>query len=261
MAIENHLIRFNGLFIILLILIFTLNAKAQLLIGPKIGGQATLMQYDKYKDYNDSVTTSVVPGFSLGAVVNIWINKPFSLQFEANYSLKGRSIQGVFDPYLKHQERNHYIELPALLRFSKGNKFRMFYLNAGPNLSYWLGGGGNLITSSLHHGGVKEYVYKISFKESHDEAGSIYIQEPNRLQIGLDFGAGMLLHSSHGRKLMIELRYSQGHSYMGKANSVKNKISDYADNLELSGRVLNLSVAYVFEHAIHGWKKGKSVSK
>ncbi|MDQ3536134.1 MAG: PorT family protein [Bacteroidota bacterium] len=234
---------------------------AQLLMGPKIGAQATIMQYDKNKEYIDSVTTSFVPGFSIGSLVNIYINKPFSLQFEANYSLKGRSIQGVFDPYLNHKERNHYIEVPALLRYSVGKKRKNYYLNAGPNLSYWLGGGGILTNSSLKDAGIREYPYTLSFKEGNDDVGKIFIKDPNRFQIGLDFGAGMLLPATRGRNIMVELRYSLGHSYMGKANSVNNRVADYADNLELSGKVLNFSVAYVFEHHIHGWKKGKSVSK
>jgi hypothetical protein len=251
----------TSFYIILFVLFLSPSVKAQLLIGPKIGGQATLMRYDKYKDYSDSVTTSVIPGFSVGSVVNVMINKPFSLQFEVNYSLKGRSIKGNFDHHLIHKERNHYIEVPALLRFSSGNKFRKYYINVGPNLSYWLGGSGNIVTSSLQQSGESNYPYSISFKENNDEVGKVYIQEPNRLQIGLDFGAGMQFPIKNGKKIMVELRYSEGHSYMGKANSVRNKISDYSDNLEASGRVLNLSCAYVFEHHFHGWKKGKSISK
>lgn len=249
------------LYILLFFLAISSALKAQLLIGPKIGGQATLMHYDKYKDYSDSVTTSVIPGFSIGSVLNVMINRPFSLQFELNYSLKGRSIKGNFDHNLRHKEINHYIEIPALLRFSSGNKYKKYFINVGPNLSYWLGGGGNIITSSLIQEGAKEYPYSISFKESNDGIGKIYIQEPNRLQIGLDFGAGMQFPVKNGKKIIIEARYSEGHSFMGKANSVKNNIVDYEDNLELSGRVLNISCAYVFEHHIHGWKKGKSISK
>jgi len=247
--------------IMILILSSSGSTKAQLLIGPKIGAQATVMQYDRFKDYSDSVTTSIVPGFSIGSVVNVAINKPFSLQFEVNYSLKGRAIKGNFDPYVKHKERNHYIEVPALLRFSAGNKYKKYYINVGPNLSYWLGGSGNITTSALHGSGAQEHPYHISFKGNKNEIGRVYIQEPNRLQIGLDFGAGMQFPANKGRKVMVELRYSEGHSYMGRAYSVMNNIENYSDNLELSGRVLNISCAYVFEHHIHGWKKGKSTSK
>ncbi|MDQ3536500.1 MAG: hypothetical protein M3421_12835, partial [Bacteroidota bacterium] len=125
----------------------------------------------------------------------------------------------------------------------------------------WLGGNGRLLTSSLKDEGVKDYAYTLQFKEGNQEYGKVYIQEANRLQVGLDFGAGISFPVQHGRKMLIEARYSEGHSYLGKANSANYNMQDYSDNLELSHKVLNLSVAYVFEHHIHGWKRGKSVSK
>ena len=249
------------IYLISLILLTSNLAMAQIMIGPKAGLQMATTSFNSNLDYSDSVNASFKPGFNVGTVLNLEVTKIFSLQFELNYSLQGRIVKGAFDENLKHKANDHYLNLPAMLRYSwKGNKVK-YFVNAGPSLSYWLGGSGKISSSSLADQEIDAVKYRISFSEPKDETGRIFIQEANRLQIGVDFGAGVQIPVKRGQNLMLEARYSLGHSYLGKSNSVINYISDYSDNLETSNSVINVSAAYVFNRNINGWKRGKSVSR
>ncbi|CAN5452858.1 hypothetical protein BH23BAC1_BH23BAC1_17420 [soil metagenome] len=247
--------------VLIFLLLLTSNMLlAQLLIGPKAGIQLATTSFSNRLDYSDSVNSLFKPGFNLGSVLNLEVNKSFSLQFELNYSLQGRLIKGVYDQYLKHKAHDHYLNLPGLLRYHWSKKRIKYFLNAGPSLSYWLGGSGKISSSSIASNDQEFIKYSISFKEPQNESGKVFIQEANRLQIGVDFGAGVQLPVKRGQKLMLEARYNLGHSYLGKKFSVQNNIPDYSDNLETSHSIINVSAAYVFSRQLNGWKRGKSIS-
>lgn len=249
------------IYLIFLILLTSKLAVAQIMVGPKVGFQMATTSFESNLDYSDSVNSAFKPGFNLGTVLNLEVTKIFSLQFEFNYSLQGRVVKGVFDENLRHKSNHHYLNLPAMLRYSWKGKKAKYFVNAGPSLSYWLGGSGKISSSSLTADDINSMKYRISFGESRDEGGRIFIQEANRLQIGIDFGTGVQLPVKRGQSIMLEARYSLGHSYLGKSNSVQNYIGDYSDNLETSNSVINLSAAYVFNRQLKGWKRGKSASR
>lgn len=249
------------IYLIFLVLLTSNLAVAQIKVGPKAGIQMATTSFNSNLDYSDSVNSVFKPGFNLGTVLNLEVTKIFSLQFEFNYSLQGRNIKGQFDENLRHKEKDHYLNLPAMLRYSwKGKKVK-YFVNAGPSLSYWLGGSGKISSSSLAANDINSVKYRISFGEPKDETGRIFVQEANRLQIGIDFGTGVQFPVKRGQSLMLEARYTLGHSYLGKSNSVQNNVADYSDNLETSNNVINISAAYVFNRQINGWKRGKSVSR
>lgn len=250
----------KGLFLIFVSLFLITNAQAQLLIGPKIGVQVVSAQFQKINDYSDSVRSYLKPGFNIGSVLNLKVNKQFSLQFELNYTLRGKHLETTFEEEIKNKASYHFIESPALLRYSLKKQKLRYFINAGPVLSYWLGGSGKIKAQSPFETEDDVLKYSVSFKDRGDGTEKIFFNDVNRFQIGVDFGFGVQLPVKKGQKMMIEARYNVGHTNYGKKNSVRNAIPEYNDNLESANSSFNISAAYVFEYAIHGWKKGKSAT-
>src|SRR5690606_4507484 len=109
-----------------------------------------------------------------------------------------------------------YLSVPLLLRTSFRRGYTDYYFNVGPNLQYWLGGHGNIMLDELIEPGYPQGVkYDISFGEGQTSFEEVYPTKPNRLQLGLDIGGGALLPMKK-QFLMLDLRYTWGHTHLGK---------------------------------------------
>ena len=204
------------------------------------------------------VSNKPVLGFNVGIVAAFKVKKRYFLHTELLYSTKGKSVQGIADKSLTDNVIYRYIDLPMLynIQFKRNlnsatlKQFK-WYLGAGPIFSYWLGGSGTVNNSELPENNMAPINYKLKFGtrgEDRRELDVVYVSDANRLQVGFTFGGGIMLEPSSGQKVMLDLRFESGHSWLGKATSTDYVLpATYNDNLKSSNVGLRFSVIYLWE--------------
>jgi len=238
------------------------NSNAQFLFGPLAGTQATQI---KFGPLYDGETYGVQPnlGFKVGGALNYSMSDNFSLHSELAYAQTGKTLTSSSDDNFKHKASYHFLELPLLLRLNFGAQARgvQWYVNAGPQVNYWLSGKGK-ITASQPAGreGTYDTKYDIRFGEGEVEEEVAYVHDANRFQFAIDVGGGVIL-PMRAQKLMLDVRFSYGTSFMGKGESIPMGVSEFTDNFEYTNNVLSISAAYLFELDIWDLRRGKSRSK
>ncbi|WP_224995544.1 outer membrane beta-barrel protein [Cesiribacter sp. SM1] len=226
---------------------------AQLSIGPKAGTHVSLTRFAE-SDYRASHTSYIVPGYHGGIAANYKANKLYSIQFEFLYSRIGRHVVRT-DPYrsrVTNRSSYHYINMPIMLRLSKhkairGNHLEV-YMNVGPSFNYWLGGSGRIASSEIEENtSMNPMPYDIHFNESQGSyINSMYVAHPNRLQMSLDFGGGVLFDLGFSNHIFVDLRTSLGigKTYMGEKNGGDFGLFDYTENLEAVNHIFAVSAGY-----------------
>lgn len=230
--------------------------QAQLRVGPKLGFQLGRAVYAD-EEYRREFTSGFMPGPQAGVVLNYRVNSFYSLHSELFYSMKGKRSKSTDKdlPEIKNQARYDYLDLPVMLRLSKHKNYKKYkmeyYLNIGPSFNYWFGGRGTLNNTELgeyYHS--NEARYKIQFDKPVERYGeNAYITDPNRLQMSLDFGGGVIFDLGTGQAIMVDLRnsFGIGKTYMGRRDSGDYGLYTYNDNFEAVNHVMGLSVAYLFD--------------
>jgi hypothetical protein len=229
--------------------------------GPKIGIQAYTVRYQSKSD-KEQYDPKAKIGFNAGIEFNIPLTTNFNLNPELNYTLKGRKN------YVKETgwtliENHHYIELPLILNYQMEARIKKlgpwknigpftWFIGAGPNLSYLLGGSGTLQTS----GGSADY--KISFGGNEGNYEYLTFNDVNRWQWGLDFNIGLISPLKNNKNLITTLRFSYGHTQLGDPYGSSMPILGFTDNLKHGYRTLSLSFAYLFGLDVGLLRKGKS---
>lgn len=238
--------------------------------GFKAGPQLSWFKADDPK--NKAVTnTHAIPGFHAGAVVAFKVKDRYFLNLESIYSQKGKKVTGKIDPDLNDKVIYRHIDVPILFamhfkgQVGEGRQFK-WYINAGPNTSYWLGGKGVIKAGDLRENGIAELKYKIVFgtRPDHNNADILYIKDANRFQFGMNVGGGILLEPGGNQKVMVDFRYQIGHTQVGTRESSQFLIpSDYQDTLKGRNKVISLSLIYLveFSSARKDINKGKSATK
>jgi len=270
-------------FLLLLFLTCDIAASAQLLIGPTLGPQLSWTTFDD-KDYKQIYKSKPVFGFNAGMNVSFRVRKRFFLHTALIYSTKGKVIEGkkvtapevsaehlrkLIDPQLKNKVTYRYIELPILYTYevkmhTKKNKEFKWYFGAGPNISYWMGGKGTFYNADIEEAHGTTVDYKIVYDQdiatlSEDKMNVV---EPNRLQLGLNFSAGLVFEPMGYQKFMITMRYELGHSFLSKDGRGEFPLSDsYVDVLHSRNNGIRLSLAYLVDMKIEERKKGKSTMR
>lgn len=229
-----------------------------LLIGPKAGFQMSRAYADDPHFYDD-FHSRFLPAYQAGVVANFKVTNIFSLETEVLYNQTGKRMVGD-DNYSFQNERYHNISIPALLRASYTAGMNQFYINIGPGISYWLGGRGKLKIPELQDAGVKVLPYDIAFGEIPLEGDAFYVSKPNRLLFSLEAGIGAIL-PVHQNFLMLDLRYSWGHTDLAKHDSQYMYFLNYDGRIHHSTEVISFSVAYLFELDFLEMLKGKSTDK
>jgi hypothetical protein len=229
--------------------------------GPKGGIQYSNTIFAD-KEFASNYTSSLVPGFNIGGAMEYPIYKIYSFQMEVNYSQKGRRLDYFQGPFIKNFSTFHFIEVPMMLRINMDRGIGKYYFNIGPNIGYWLGGSGKLMARRPIDLGFGEQKYSMRFGEETGSYDQLIISEANRVQLGLDAGVGMMLPIDKKKQLMLELRYSMGHTYFAGKESGSHGTRDLNENFEAFSRVISLNAAYMYN--IDLWKKtrkGKSTLK
>ena len=231
-----------------------------LLIGPKVGVQAvrpSFKQYTKNSPYQGKGEYALAP--QIGLVNNIKVSEMFSLHTEVLYEQRVRKIR---DNDLLTVERYHYVSAPAMLRVSHRIGGASYYVNVGPRVGYWLGGSGFEESAEIGDEIVERRDYKLVLsgtKDQNNETNEKYVLEPNRWQLGLDAGIGAMLPMGNSH-LMIDLRYTWGHTYLSRSNQGNSLTGTNSSTLEHSHNMIGVSVAYLFELDFLEMRRGKSRS-
>jgi opacity protein-like surface antigen len=237
--------------------------------GFKAGASLNWVRFDN-PSFGDTVKTSPFPGFDVGGVVSFKVRDRYFLHTEYVYSQKGKILQGKIDPLLHDKVTYHYFEIPVLFTMhfeSKVGKSREFkwYLGAGPNVSYWISGNGQLRSSDLEENFIDQIDYKVVFGERLDtqHPRDIYYPNANRLQFGLNIGAGLMFEPGVRNKVMVDFRYGFDQTRLGKGLADYQIPADYDDNLRVRNWGFKASIIYLTEFNLDkkSRNKGKSTKK
>ena len=245
--------------------IITSSISAQILIGPKVGG---LYYKHNFHDQTLLRDNAIEPaydfGYNAGAVLIYSLSEKFAMQTEILYAVKGKKLTGGIQDQFSHEAIYKYVEVPLLFKYMIKRKTYTGYIHGGGNFSYWLSGKGKLKSSELEGLGLESIDYEILFNPSviDDESNNLNLSEPNRVQVGLDIGVGALFNTFHNKnKILIDLRYQYGHSWLARDNDILVGINEYREDLRSSYVTFSLSAGYLFGLDFGQGKKGKSVSK
>jgi len=207
---------------------------------------------------------SPVPGFHVGGHLAFKVRNRFFLHTSLLYSTKGRVLNGKLDGLLKNSARYNYIDMPINYtvdfrgKIGKSKEFK-YFLGIGPNISYWLGGRGKLYNSELEEDNLGELSYKIKFNKSEGEQApdEMRVEDPNRLQLGLNLMAGIVFEPWYKQRFMFSVRYELGHTYLAKSDG--NFLGTYfSDPLKSRNQGFRISLSYLVDLKTEERKKGKS---
>ena len=257
----------SPLLLIVLLACLSGAAQAQVLVGPVAGPQVSWVSYDDKSNrnlYNQYPTIGYHAGFGL----SFRVHKTFFLHTALLYSQKGKRLDGKpeADALLKFNTRYRYIEMPlvytAEFRQNVGSsKQYKWFFGLGPNVSYWLGGKGSLENSQLSEILVPRINYKIVFDKAEGEYADdeMNVNDPNRLQLGLNVSGGIVLEPLGYQKIMVTLRYEFGHSFLSPTGRGEfNLTNEYYDDMRVTIQGFRLSFSYLIDLKTEESKKGKS---
>ena len=138
--------------------------QAQTFFGFKVGANATKISYvsDVYKKFYD---TNFKPGFTGGLVLLLETKDKYGLYSELLYSVKGKSVTSHANDYETNRANYHYIDIPVLFRVKFKEKRFGWFVQAGPEINYWLGGNGEFQVYQPDRNTVSTHPYTINFGE------------------------------------------------------------------------------------------------
>lgn len=221
---------------------------SQTFFGFKAGANATKISFDNdvYKKFYD---TNFKPGFTAGAVFLIENKEKYGLYTEFLYSVKGKSVDSHANDYETNKAYYQYLDFPVMFRVKFNQPKFMWFLQLGPELSYWLSGKGAFEVYEPDRDVITTYEYTVNFGEQKNTADYLNVQNANRLQLGLAFGGGLIWDLKNGNYLSMDLRYSFGHTYMGEYKGASIPNIGLVDNMEYTNNVASVSVVYYFDIA------------
>jgi hypothetical protein len=235
-------------------------------LGLKAG---VLGAYTNFSDRRDTLKSNVKLGFNVGGLIMFPLKNRYSFMAEGGYSQQGRSW--TYKPNDARWTSTYYF---ADLSMALRRDFRLkilknvpskWFFTVGPNINYWIGGRGKFIP---HQGpgspaGLTQNLQIVFDKPPSTAYQTLYINNENRWLWGVNLGVGVTFTTLKNQRILTELRMTWGQTYLGdkKSESLYNLTA--ADNMDLKCnlKVLNLSVAYIFERDIQKGRMGKSTKK
>jgi hypothetical protein len=223
--------------------------------GIKAGPQLTWMVSDD-PDFKEQVKINPHVGYNAGFVLSFKVKERYFLHTEYIFSTKGKVNRGKIDKVLEDRVTYNYVEIPMLYnvqfrgRLGGARQFK-WYAGAGPLFSYWLSGKGWINSDEFLENNFPPFEYKIKFAQRGEDIGEtniIYMHDVKRFQLGFNIGGGIMLEPANSGKIMIDLRFDLGHSWMGTPSSADYVLPvTYDDNLKARNMALRFSVMYLFE--------------
>ena len=253
---------------IFLLLLCSSASISQVLIGPIAGINYSWTSFGD-PDNRDEYSIKPVLGYHIGGHIAFKVRKRFFLHTSIVYSTKGKTLDGKLDPDLTNKVTYKYIDMPIVYtvdfkrKLGGGKEFK-YFLGFGPNISYWLGGKGKFYNNDLNELALPEQDYKIVFKKDNNTLSSdeMNVATPNRFQLGLAFTAGIEFEPMGLNRVMFNVRYELGHSYMSKTtDGVFGAPTTFEDPLQVRSQGFRISLAYLIDLQVDQRKKGKSTIK
>ena len=254
---------FRGFILLSVFFLFATNLHGQYWFGPKVGIQRTdhIYQIDNYK--TDSFFVDPNYNFQVGVVLTYAASDRYAVHTEINFERFGKKLRNRENVIFATSKLNSgFLTAPLALRFNFGKAPYIFYLNGGTKLSYWLYGNGTLENSFLEEAENPVKEYKLAFGgEATADQKRLVLERPNRLQYSLIAGGGVYFDLRNSARIMLDFRYSFGHSNMGFNGSENFDFEDYVEDFEYRHNVLSISLGYMFEYNASLQRKGKSSNK
>jgi hypothetical protein len=249
---------------------FVQAGNAQYWFGPKVGINYTNAVYQDPAIEGELYDVANDFDFHFGLALNYTATDLYSVYTELIYEKTDRHL--VNKPSnlasVTSNITNKFITIPVMLRVSLGRLPFHYYVNGGPKISYWLASKGDIYLPSFEESVILDPVtgaaiepgpvnYKVTFNSSKANGEDVYyMRDPNRLQFGLTGGAGA--------RLMIDFRYTFGHSNLGfdtEADSFDYPDDFYVDSFEYTTNTLSVSIGYLFGYNAQFRRKGRSTDK
>jgi hypothetical protein len=227
-------------------------------LGLKAG---PLLAWSRFGDRMDAKQFDNRPviGFYGAGIIGFPLGKSYSCILEGGFSQKGRHLR-FNDGYGKNKATYYYTDAVLLLR--RGYTVNLgpylpadIFVNIGPHINYWLGGKGTI--GLADNDGSP---YSVVFDQEPDlgQFDKMYLNNVNRWLFGLDIGVGMIAPITKTQKVLVELRYTSGHTFYGNRNSATYSWVEFEDNLRANEKVLSITAAYMFGFNLQEAKKGRS---
>lgn len=257
------------------LLLVSFSSQAQFWFGPKFGTQIIIPQYQS-KSHRDTFQISNKVNWHAGIAMDYTTEGHFEVHTEMVYVRVNNRTQAkdlFADQSLDSKTVNHFITAPLMARvvFMKNSRFKVF-VEAGPRLSWWLGGKGSILSDETEENAsvLGERVnYNIKFVDQEleevtpgDFQNSLIVTKPNRLQYALDFGVGWLFDITPTQRVIVDAKISWAHSNMAFNDGTvfSDGIEEYKEDLEYRSHMFMVSVAYMFGYNPALTVKGKSTS-
>jgi len=229
-------------------------------LGLKAG---VLGVYTNFPDAKDTLSSGVKLGYSVAGLISFPLKRNCEFIAEGGFSKQGRSYTYVPDKD-KWSGTYNFVDLSmAVRKYFHWNLIKHistnWFFNVGPNINYWLSG-----TAQVTPYIGRQQHYTLAFDQTGQEYNKVYIKDENRWLYGINVGIGFSAMTLKNQKIVTELRMTWGQTYLGKRNS--EYISGVAGlmdevNMKCNLKVVNLSVAYIFDRDIQKGRMGKSTKK
>ena len=226
-------------------------------MGLKLGPSVTWSAFaDKEAKQNFNSEPKV--GYIIDGIISFPLKKNYSFFSEFGFKQSGRKIKFNDDTW-ENNANYRFIDLSMALRKSfnvrikKDVSTRCFF-NAGPNINYWLDGKGKIKTQALSS------AYEVIFnQEPNANFRHNYMNDVNRWLFGIDLGVGTDANITKTQRLLFELRFTYGHTYLGKkTGSSTIDLLGFQDNIKSNFKTLTFTACYFFDFDMRKSKFGKS---
>ncbi len=223
----------------LLLCLSNLGYSQNLSLGLKIGGNVSKLEHYEIKNLNSFIDYVAVNNFNYGLFINYCIKNNFSFQSEINYKSKGfeyNTKQDLVGLGASGKANVDYIEIPLLVKYCYGNKFKGF-INTGTSINLLIGGG----EYNYHR-------YHDAIPASYDYSRNLK-SDFNKMTIGIVGSIGLSYCISQNIDLLAEFRYSYDLSNSADNHAyVDSNTQDawYYNNSRFIDKSVNFGIAYKF---------------
>lgn len=239
-------------------------------VGIRLGGSMTWPGFADDEE-KEGFTRNMKLGHSAMALIAFPMKKDFHMVAEAGYGVRGRRVkydsengEGV------NRSTYRFIDMNMLLRKSfhfqlEKNIPAVWYVNFGPEVSYWLSGDGEFII------GGRPWDYKMKFDEDFGSLSTnpytMAVPDANRWLFGIAFGVGVKAPLHNAQHIGVELRYSSGHTFLSDKKRFVNAdlgtdprfpLPSTDDTMKVNLKSLTLAISYTFDFDKQKSRQGKS---
>ena len=242
-----------------LILLISIPAYSQeVFLGPKLGFSVHKASFNFSED-EEIFDQKIQVGYQIGGAFVMPLKNIFSFSTELYFTQKGKKTI-IVENGLENQSKYYFLEAPVLLRLNfeggstESGTFK-YHFDIGPTISYWLGGSGTV--------GVEGFKkYKVVFDNDTSNVNrteDLVINGANRLQWGLNLGAGIEYPIVKNQTVFVDFRFVFGHSNLVNSEGYSNfDLFGYEDDLNVRFRQFVISASYMFTYDWRLGLKGKS---